>query len=101
MTQPQIVTLIDQEALVVISDKEGTSVQKIEILPKRLGDDIRTTITLTHKEMRDGKVHRSAQIGDVNFHARLGGDTTMLMIGKLGDKDILLTIKKMPYSESP
>ena len=99
MAQPQIATLIDQEALVVMSDQESTLLHKIEILPKRLGDDIRTTITLTHKEKRDGKIHSSAQIGNVNYHARLGDDTTMFLVGQLGNKDILLTVKKMQYSE--
>ena len=100
LSQPQIATLIDQKALIVVSDKEGTLLNEIELLPQRRGDDIRTVITLTHKEMRDGKIHSSAQIGNINFHTRLGDDTTMVLIGKLGDKDILFTIRRVQHTEN-
>ena len=87
VSSPHIATLIDRKAHVVIGD--SISLYEIELLPERRGDDIRTAITLTYSEMRDGKVHRSYQM--TAFHIQQT-DTTILMCGKLGDKDMLVTI---------
>ena len=97
LTRPSIATLVDQRALIVSSNREGTLVYEIELLPQNRGDDIRTTITLTRKEIRDGKVHRIHTV--TTFHIQQAG-TTMLLCGKFDDENILFAIEMQQRNEN-
>ena len=94
MTRPTVATLIDQHARVVIGS--GISDWKIELLPQRQGDEIRTKITLTYKENHDGGTHTYTVDA---VHVQRDG-TTMLLFGKLGDKDILFTMRMVQRNAS-